>query len=72
MYGYPFTPLVFAGVTVWFLVTNITGNPVPSLSGMAILAAGIPVYLIWGKRPQVSPAETSVKAAANIAIPRRT
>jgi basic amino acid/polyamine antiporter, APA family len=66
MFGYPFTPLVFAGVTVWFLITNVTGNPVPSLAGMVILAAGIPVYLIWGKRPQVSPAETSVNAAARV------
>ena len=66
MFGYPFTPLVFAGVTVWFLITNVTGNPVPSLTGMAILAAGIPVYLIWGKRPQVSSAEASVNATARI------
>ena len=66
MFGYPFTPLVFAGVTVWFLITNVTGNPVPSLTGIAILAAGIPVYLIWGKRPQVSPAETSVNATASV------
>jgi APA family basic amino acid/polyamine antiporter len=66
MFGYPFTPLAFAGVTVWFLITNVAGNPVPSLSGMAILAAGIPVYLIWGKRPQVSPAETSVNATAKV------
>jgi hypothetical protein len=25
----------------------------PSLTGMAILLAGVPVYLIWGKRPPV-------------------
>lgn len=50
MLGYPFTPILFAGVTVWFLINSVVGNPLPSLTGMAILLAGIPVYLIWSKR----------------------
>jgi basic amino acid/polyamine antiporter, APA family len=53
MLGYPFTPIAFAAVTVWFLINSIAGNPVPSLTGMAILLAGIPVYLIWGRRALV-------------------
>ena len=53
MLGYPFTPIAFAGVTVWFLINSLVGNPVPSLTGMAILLAGVPVYLIWGKRAAV-------------------
>jgi len=50
MWGYPWTPVAFAGVTVLFLVNSVIGNPVPSLTGLAILLAGLPVYLIWGKR----------------------
>jgi APA family basic amino acid/polyamine antiporter len=50
MLGYPFTPIVFAAVTVWFLINSVAGDPVPSLTGMAILLAGVPVYVIWGKR----------------------
>jgi APA family basic amino acid/polyamine antiporter len=51
MMGYPVTPLLFAGATIWFLVTNIRGNALPSLAGLGVLCAGLPVYLVWSKRP---------------------
>ena len=51
MWGYPVTPLLFAAVTVWFLVNSLIGNPVPSFTGLAILAAGIPVYFLWRRLP---------------------
>jgi APA family basic amino acid/polyamine antiporter len=47
MWGYPVTPIVFAAVTLWFLATSLIGNPVPSVTGLAILLAGIPVYYVW-------------------------
>lgn len=53
MFGYPVTPVVFSGVTVWFLASNVMGNPVPSLTGMAILLSGTPAYLLWGKRKRI-------------------
>jgi len=47
MWGYPVTPLVFAGVTVWFLINSLITNPIPSVSGAVVLICGIPVYWIW-------------------------
>jgi len=47
MWGYPITPLLFAGVSFWFVVNTIVNKPGPSVIGLAIVAAGIPVYYLW-------------------------
>jgi APA family basic amino acid/polyamine antiporter len=47
MWGYPVTPMVFAGVAFWFVINTIVTTPVSSLTGLAIVASGVPVYYIW-------------------------
>jgi len=47
MWGYPVTPIAFAGVAFWFVINTIITTPVSSLIGLAIVAAGVPVYYIW-------------------------
>ncbi|HVI07205.1 MAG TPA: amino acid permease [Candidatus Binatia bacterium] len=47
MWGYPVTPLLFLGVTAWFLVNMLLTKPIPSLAGLALIVSGIPVYLVW-------------------------
>ena len=47
MWGYPVTPLLFAGISFWFVVNTIISKPGPSLIGLAIVAAGVPVYYVW-------------------------
>jgi len=47
MWGYPITPLLFAGVSFWFVVNTIVNKPGPSVIGLAIVAAGVPVYYLW-------------------------
>lgn len=47
MWGYPVTPLMFAAVAFWFVINTIITTPVPSLIGLGIVAAGVPVYYIW-------------------------
>jgi APA family basic amino acid/polyamine antiporter len=49
MWGYPVTPLMFAAVAFWFVINTIITTPVPSLIGLGIVAAGVPVYYIWRK-----------------------
>ena len=49
MWGYPVTPLLFAAVTLWFLVDNLLLNPIPSVSGLIVVASGVPIYLIWNR-----------------------
>ncbi len=47
MWGYPFTPFAFAAVAFWFVINTIITTPVSSVIGLAIVAAGVPVYYIW-------------------------
>ncbi len=51
MWGYPFTLWAFMLVSVWFVVNAFMTQPVPSLMALAIVATGIPAYLIWRKAP---------------------
>jgi APA family basic amino acid/polyamine antiporter len=47
MWGYPVTPLLFLGVAVWFLGNMLITRPGPSLAGLGLIAAGVPVYFLW-------------------------
>jgi APA family basic amino acid/polyamine antiporter len=61
MWGYPVTPLLFLGTTVWYLSQVITHRFRESMVGIGILLAGIPFYWYW-RRAQTR-AEASVDAA---------
>jgi APA family basic amino acid/polyamine antiporter len=54
MWGYPVTPLLFAAVSFWFVGNTLVTKPGPSLTGLAIIATGIPVYFYW-RRDSVTP-----------------
>ena len=53
MWGYPVTPLLFLTVAVGFLGNMLVTRPVPSLAGLGIIAAGVPVYFLWRKMAPV-------------------
>ncbi|MEM6752096.1 MAG: amino acid permease, partial [Cyanobacteria bacterium P01_C01_bin.38] len=48
-WGYPFTPLIFLGISLWMLVYLLIDKPVESLTGMATLLVGLGVYFIASK-----------------------
>lgn len=50
MWGYPVTAVLFLVITAWFLINMIWTRPVPSLAGLLLIAAGIPVYFVWARR----------------------
>ncbi len=52
MWGYPVTPLAFAGVAFGFVINTIVASPGSSLIGLAIVATGIPVYFFWHRKRQ--------------------
>jgi hypothetical protein len=45
-WGYPWAPAVFIAVSAVMLANEIWRNPRPTLAGLAVIAAGIPVYLV--------------------------
>ena len=49
MWGYPVTPLGFAAVSFWFVGNTIWTQPGPSLAGLLLIAAGVPLYY-WRRR----------------------
>jgi APA family basic amino acid/polyamine antiporter len=48
--GYPLVPAVFIGLSAWFVVSTLWGQPRQALAGAALLALGVPAYLVWKKR----------------------
>ena len=48
--GYPVTPLVFVGISVWFVGNTLVNRPAEALAGLAFLALGVPVFFTWRKR----------------------
>jgi APA family basic amino acid/polyamine antiporter len=48
--GYPLVPLAFIGMSLWFLGSTLWGQPKQALAGAALLAFGVPVYMLWKRR----------------------
>ena len=46
-WGYPLAPLVFTGASFLIVVNAIWQSPGTSLTGLAIIAAGIPAYFLF-------------------------
>ena len=49
MWGYPVTAVLFLAITTWFLINMIVTRPKPSLAGLLLILAGIPVYFFWAR-----------------------
>ena len=50
MWGYPFTPLLFLIVAVAFIANSMIEQPGPTLAAFGLIAAGVPVFFLWGHR----------------------
>jgi amino acid transporter len=50
VFGYPFTPLLYLAILLWYLTTLLTTKGPQVLIGMAIVAAGLPFYWYWRRR----------------------
>jgi len=68
--GFPATPIVFALVCLAIVVNQIAADPRESLTGLALVVAGLPVYYRWSRthaRDRLSqpllPAEIHARAA---------
>jgi APA family basic amino acid/polyamine antiporter len=48
--GYPLTPLIFILLASWFVINTFFEKPAEALAGLAFLALGVPVYLLWRRK----------------------
>ena len=51
--GYPWVPLLFAGSAFAIVANQIATTPVDSAIGLGMVVIGLPVYLLWARRPAV-------------------
>ncbi|HTO86485.1 MAG TPA: amino acid permease [Thermoanaerobaculia bacterium] len=52
--GYPVIPALFVGAAALVVWSAIRSNPFRSALGTALLAAGIPVYFFFARRPRIA------------------
>lgn len=45
--GHPFVPLAFIGAVAFVVVSSAVASPRDTLIGLAIIAAGVPLYFAW-------------------------
>jgi APA family basic amino acid/polyamine antiporter len=62
--GYPVIPLIFLTVTVALLINTFVAAPREALQGVGLLAAGLPFYWFWSRKPgRMSGAQSSAKGS---------
>jgi len=50
-WGYPIVPALALGVTAWLLINTLVTAPHQALSGLALMALGLPFYWYWSRLP---------------------
>ncbi len=45
-WGYPITPIIFLGISLWMLIFIFQDKPLESLAGLGTIALGLPFYFI--------------------------
>ena len=48
-WGYPFVPIVFVLVAVWLIFNTLFTKPVESITGLVLMAIGLPIYFYFRK-----------------------
>ena len=50
VWGYPFTPLIFIAICVWFLLNALAFRFTESMVGVVLMLCGLPFYLYWTRK----------------------
>jgi len=48
--GYPYTPLFFIAIAVWFVGSTLIEKPAQAIAGIIMLGLGLPVYYYWKRK----------------------
>jgi len=51
---YPLMPLIFIGISLWFLFSTIIGRPKQAIAGIILMAIGMPVYYYFKRNKQLT------------------
>jgi basic amino acid/polyamine antiporter, APA family len=62
-WGYPFTPLIFLGVTLFMMYYLVVNRPLQSLAGFAMMSAGLVIYYASRLSSSVAPSDVSETVA---------
>ena len=62
-WGYPVTPLIFLGVTLFIMYYLVVNRPLQSLAGVAMMLAGLAIYYASRLSSNVSSSDVSQPAA---------
>ncbi len=54
--GYPLVPLVFILVAIWLVINTIVTSPLESVTGIALITLGVPVYFYFRSSRRASQA----------------
>ncbi len=52
--GYPVLPVVFILAALFVVANQIVSEPRESITGLGVVALGLPVYYFWARRQLVS------------------
>src|SRR5919197_5799589 len=52
--GYPVLPVVFLLGAAWLIYNTLVATPKQALTGLGIIALGLPIYFYWARRNPVS------------------
>jgi APA family basic amino acid/polyamine antiporter len=47
---YPLTPMIFIGISVWFIISTLIENPKQAIAGLILLGAGIPLFYLFKRK----------------------
>ena len=50
MWGYPMLPALFVVASVGIVVNQVVNEPVESMTGLLLVASGLPVYFLWARK----------------------
>jgi APA family basic amino acid/polyamine antiporter len=71
-WGYPVTPLVFLGVSLFMMVYLVQSNPMEALYGGITLAVGLCVYLLCRKGGAALEGNAAVVSSVATPLPKET
>jgi len=58
IWGYPVLPAIFTVAAFTVVINQVVAHPGETLSGLALVLAGLPVYYLWARRglvPKAAP-----------------